>query len=118
MFHALIHECRIFNVLPVKGLQDTNGNIATPYELFIGEKPKIHHFRVFGCPVVARKWSTTQTSSGKKTECGIRGIFLSFDTNQKGYILYSPGSRQIYISGDVIFDEAFGTAIATNWQML
>jgi hypothetical protein len=118
MYHALVHSCRIFNVLPVKGLKNTAGNPATPHELFLGEQPKISHFRVFGCPVVARKWSTPQISSGKQTERGVRGIFLGMDTNQKGYIFYSPGTRQIYVSGDVIFDETFGTAIATNWQML
>ncbi len=48
---------------------------------------------------------------------GIRGIFLGFDINQKGYVFSSPGTHQIYISGDVLFDESFGTAIATNWQM-
>lgn len=32
-------------------------------------------------------------------------------------MIYSPGSHQIYISGDVLFDETFGTAIATTWYM-
>jgi hypothetical protein len=92
MYHALVHACRIFNVLPVKGLKNIAGNPATPHELFLGEQPTISHFRVFGCPVVARKWCTSQTSSGKQTERGIRGIFLGMDTNQKGYIFYSPGT--------------------------
>jgi hypothetical protein len=117
MFHALVYACHIFNVLPVKGLEDTNGNVCTPYTLFMGKKPKINHFRVFGCPVVARKWSTPQHSSGKQTERGIRGIFLGFDPNHKGYIFYAPGSFQIYISGDVLFNESFGTAIVTSWKM-
>jgi hypothetical protein len=118
MYHALSHACKIFNVLPVKELQNSDGNTAAPYELFVGSKPKIHHFRVFGCPVVARKWSTTQNSSGKQTERGIQGIFIGLDDNQKGYLFYAQGSRQIYTSGDVIFDESFWTTIATNWQML
>jgi hypothetical protein len=49
-------------------------------------------------------------------ERGVRGIFLGFDTNQKGYVFYSPGTRQIYISKDVVFDESFDTVIATTWQ--
>jgi transposase InsO family protein len=117
MFNALVYTCHIFNILPVKGLLDESGNVSTPYTLFHGEKPRINHFRVFGCPVVARKWSTPHTTSSKQTERGIRGIFLGFDYNQKGYVFYSPGSRQIYISGDVLFDETFGTAIATTWRM-
>ncbi len=117
MFHALAHASRIFNVLPVRGLYDEQGNIATPHLLFLGNKPRINHFCIFGSPVVARKWSTIQTSSGKQTEQGVRGIFIGFDMNQKGYLFYSPGSRQIYISGDKLFDESFGTAIAATWQM-
>jgi hypothetical protein len=117
MFHALAHASRIFNVLPVKGLHDEHGNVATPRQLSLGTKPCIGHFRIFGCPIVARKWSTVQTSSGKQTERGVTGIFLGFDTNQKGYLFYSPGSHQIYISGDMIFDETFSTAIAATWQM-
>jgi hypothetical protein len=68
IYHALIHACRIFNVLPVKELQNAAGSSATPYEFFLGEQPKINHFRVFACPVVARKWCTAQVSSGKQTE--------------------------------------------------
>jgi hypothetical protein len=117
MFHALAHASRIFNVLPVRGLYDEQGNVATPHLLFLGNKPQIKHFCIFGCPIVARKWSTIQTSSGKQTERGVRGIFIGFDMNQKGYLFYSPGSRQIYISGDLLFDESFGTAIAATWQM-
>jgi len=84
MFHTLLHSCHIFNVLPVKGLY-LNNHVSTPYELFHGEKPKIGHFRVFGCPVTAKKWSSTQSSAGKQTQRGIRGIFVGFADNQKGY---------------------------------
>lgn len=31
--------------------------------------------------------------------------------------MYAPESCQIYISGDVLFDESFGAAIATSWKM-
>jgi hypothetical protein len=111
MLHALVYACHIFNILPVKGLANTNGNVCTPHTLLIGEKPKINHYRVFGCPVVAHKRSTPQNSSGKQTKHGIRGIFIGFNWNQKGYIFYAPESCQIYISGDVLFDESFGAAM-------
>lgn len=65
-------------------------------------------------PFVAKKWSTKQSSIGKQTECGIPGTFIGLDTNQKGYVLYAPGTRQIYISGNIIVDETFGTAIAMS----
>jgi len=89
MFHALIYSCHIFNVLPMKG-RYLNGHVGTPYELFQGAKPAISQFRVVGCPVTARKWTTKQNSAGKQTQCGICGIFIGFAENQKGYLFYSP----------------------------
>jgi hypothetical protein len=69
----------------------------------------ISTYRVFGCPTVVKR-------SGKQTERGTRGIFIGFHSNHKGYLIYSPGSRQIIISGDVHFDETFLSAVATTWQ--
>jgi len=45
-----------------------------------------------------------------------RGIFIGFPPNQKGYLIFHPGSRQILVSVDVLFDESFHAAIATTWQ--
>jgi hypothetical protein len=36
--------------------------------------------------------------------------------HQKGYMIFTPASRKILISDDVIFDESFFAAIATTWQ--
>jgi transposase InsO family protein len=66
MFHSLVYSCKIFNVLPVKGLY-MHWHVGTPFELFQGAKPCISEFRVFGCPVTARKWTTSQNSAGKQT---------------------------------------------------
>jgi transposase InsO family protein len=83
MHHALIYSCHIFNVLPVKGLY-LNDHVGTPYELFQGVRPAISQFRVFGCPITARKWTMAQSSTGKQTKRGIRGNFIGFAENQKG----------------------------------
>jgi hypothetical protein len=115
-FHSLTYSCKIFKVLPVKGLY-IHGHVGTPFELFQGTKPCIREFRVFGCPVTARKWMTSQNGAGKQTQRGIRGIFIGFDKNQKGYLFYSPASRQIYLSGDIMFDESFNSTIATTWRL-
>ncbi len=116
MYHALVYACHIFNVLPVKGLY-SGDHVTTPLELLQGVKPSISHFRVFGCPVTARKWTTSTTSTGKQTERGIRGIFVGFDANQKGYMFYAPASRQLYISADIQFDEQLSSTIAHTWQL-
>jgi len=57
------------------------GHVSTPFELFQGKKPKISMFRVFWCPVTARKWTTKQNSAGKQTQRGIQGIFIGFAKN-------------------------------------
>ena len=62
------------------------------------------------------RWVTKQSSQGKQTERGIRGIFIGFDANNKCYMIFCPGSRSIITSEDVTFDEHFSSAIATTWQ--
>jgi transposase InsO family protein len=115
MHHALAYSCHIFNVLPIKGLY-SDGHVSTPFEMFQGIKPRIGHLRVFGCPITARHWVSAQHTNGKETQQGIRGIFIGLAENQKGYLFYSPASRQIYISGDITFDEHFSSTIATTWR--
>jgi len=115
MHHALLYSCHTFNALPVKGLF-LNRHVSTPFELFQGVKPKIGHLQVFGCPITARHWTTAENTNGKQTQRGIRGIFVGMADNQKGYLFYSPASRQLYISGDITFDETFSSTIATTWR--
>jgi hypothetical protein len=110
MYHALVYACQLFNVLPVKGLY-FGEHVSMPYELFQWIKPSISHFRVFGCPITACKWATSNSSNGKQTKHGIRGIFLGFDQNQIGYMFYAPASHQLYISADTLFDEQFSSTI-------
>ena len=115
-FQALCYAAHIFNVIPVHGLKNQAEVPATPYELFHGVKPSILPFRVFGCPSVIKSWTADERSNGKQTERGMRGIFIGFDNNKKGFLFYMPGSRNIVNSGDAIFDETFQSAIATTWQ--
>ncbi len=116
MYHALTYACHIINVLPVRGLLNEEDTPATPHQLFFGKCPMVSKYRVFGCPTIDHRWVTHNKSNGKQTEHGTRGIFIGFHANQKSYAIYSPGSRQIIISDDVIFDENFTSAIATTWQ--
>ena len=117
-FHALLYACEAFSVLPVKGLLNKDGNPATPHELFTGEKPCISDFRVFGCPVVVKKYVARidGNATSNQTQRGIRGIFIGFPRNQKGFLVFVPSTRQIVVSGDVVFDETFYCAIATTWR--
>lgn len=115
-FHALCYASAIFNVLPIC-VHTTEGDIpCTPYQLYYGQLPCVSSFRVFRSPVVVKRWVTEASSTGKLTERGTRGIFIGFPPNQKGYLVYCPGSRQILVLDDVLFGESFQAAIATTWQ--
>jgi transposase InsO family protein len=115
-FQAICYAAQIFNVLPVRGLKNQEEIPSTPHEMFFGAKPCILPFRVFGCPCIIKRWVAEERSQGKQTERGMRGIFIGFDTNRKGFLFYMPGSRNIINSGDATFDETFYSAIATTWQ--
>ena len=45
-----------------------------------------------------------------------RGIFIGIPKNQKGYIVYVPGTRKIISSYDVVFDESFSSSLAYTSQ--
>ena len=44
--YALQHAWKVFNCLPVRGLE-IEGRPATPFEMFIGDKPCLSKFKVF-----------------------------------------------------------------------
>ena len=132
-YYAAKYAAEIFNVLPVKGARFPNGKQGTPYELFHEQKPRVSSFRVFGCPCVAKKFSValndiTSTAHisvrnrrrnnirNHTSQRGVRGIFIGFPHNQKGFQIYVPSTRQTKTSLDVEFDEHFKTAIAYNWK--
>jgi hypothetical protein len=54
LYHALLHACNVSNKLPLKDLVTADGTVSTPFELFVGSKPMVSHFRVFGCPCIAK----------------------------------------------------------------
>jgi hypothetical protein len=74
----------------------------TPEEAFIGVKPEVGHFRIFGCPVyfyVPKEKRTKLDPSGRK------GTFVGYSESSKAYWIYIPGQRQIEVIRDVIFEE-------------
>jgi len=115
-YHAMVYATHIFNVLPLHGVKNKVDYPTAPYEIFFGKKPCIARFQVFGCPVINRHWKKHQSSQGKQTERGYRGIFIGILTTNKGYMIYCLGSRNIVTAEDATFDELFMSAIALNWQ--
>ena len=121
LYHAIKYAAVLHNVLPINEITKTNGDLATPYELFHGKKPKIKNLRVFGCPAVRKRYSasdkdaTSQQLSRWNLQCGIRCIFIGLPDNRAGWLFYSPNSRlSTSVSYDAVFDESFSTPIALS----
>ncbi len=94
LYHAWLHACNVVNMLPLKGLVTAEGTVTTPFELFVGSKPIVSHFRVFGCPCIAKKWTISvdgkPEDNSKGTQRRIRGIHLGFFPTLKGLLLLCP----------------------------
>lgn len=65
-------------------------------------KPDIGHIQVFGCLVHMR---TPGNQVMKLDDRSIQVINLGKEPGTKGYRLYDPNSKRIYISRDVVFEE-------------
>jgi transposase InsO family protein len=90
---------RLHNHLPTKICGD-----VTPIELWLGRKPSIKYFRVFGCKVFVRIPRPYWTS--KLSERAEQGIFLGYDENRKGSIIWIQDDQRMVFSRDVKFMES------------
>lgn len=72
-----LYATSIFNILPIRDLYTPEGEATMPFHLFTGHKHLLAHYHVFGCPITAKKW--TSSSQGhtliKQTEHGVHGYF-------------------------------------------
>ena len=112
VYFALMYTTyHIFTVLPIKDLINEDGDLTTPYKLATGTKPSVSHLRVLFCPCIVRK-ATAHVE--KKTlnmryqaQKGFRGIFVSIQEHQKGYLVYVPSTRKVISSYDVVLYKIF-----------
>jgi hypothetical protein len=81
----------------------------TPEEAWSGEKPSVHHFKVFGCLAFAHIPDSQRTKLDDKS---IKCIHLGVSEESKAYKLYDPEKKKIIISRDVVFEERKGW----NWS--
>jgi hypothetical protein len=74
----------------------------TPYELLIGNKPNVSHFRVFGskCYVLLKR-SKSSMFSPKVYEC----FMLGYDSNSHAYHVFNKDSNCVKTTCDAVFDE-------------
>lgn len=93
------------NRSPTKLLQ------CTPYEAWCGNKPSVHHLRIFGSKaIVLNKRPGKSKFAAKSYECFIVG----YSPESKAYRLYDPATRQIIKSRDLKFLEDTYTANIGN----
>jgi hypothetical protein len=95
---AVLTTIYLLNRVPCKA----NDN-RTPFELWYGKKPVVHHLKIFGCIVFVRN---TKLNLKKLEDRGRRMIFVGYERRSKAYRAYDPVTKQVTITRDVIFDEA------------
>ncbi|WVZ85487.1 LOW QUALITY PROTEIN: hypothetical protein U9M48_032409 [Paspalum notatum var. saurae] len=74
----------------------------TPYEAWYGSKPDVRHLKVFGCIAYAHINSEKRQKLDDKSE---KCIFIGYSEQTKGYRVYNPITKRLFVSRDVIFDE-------------
>jgi hypothetical protein len=60
----------------------------TPKEAFIGVKPEVGHFMIFGCPIYIHIPKEKRT---KLDPLGRKGTFVGYSESSKAYRIYIPG---------------------------
>jgi hypothetical protein len=76
--------------------------LKTSEEMFTGKKPKVSHFKIFGCPVFIH---IPKEKRNKLDPSGKNGIFVGYCEVSKAFRIYIPGQHHIEINRDVTFDE-------------
>jgi len=94
----------LLNRCPTKAVQDKN-----PIEAWSGKKPSAKHLRVFGSICYIHVPDQKRHKLEDKT---IRGIFLGYSTQSKGYRVYNLQTKKLTISIDIEVDES----ATWNWE--
>ncbi|XP_055960613.1 uncharacterized protein LOC126668274 [Mercurialis annua] len=75
----------------------------TSYELWIGRKPKISYFRVFGCKCFILNTKDDLGNFDSKTD---EGVFLGYAYNSKSFRVFNKRTLVVEESMHVVFDES------------
>ena len=74
----------------------------TPFEAWSRNKPNISHLRVFGCEAFSYIIFEKIKKLDKRAK---KCIFMGYGNQHRGYMLYSPYYRVVFISKDIKFNE-------------
>ncbi|CAL8992477.1 unnamed protein product [Prunus brigantina] len=94
----------ILNRCPTKSL-----NNITPFEAYSGRKPGIAHLSIFGSLCYVHVPSEPRHKLEPKS---VKGVFVGYATCEKGYIIFDPISKKLFLSRDIIFDDE----ASWNWK--
>lgn len=75
----------------------------TPYELWVGQKPGVAHFKKFGCRAVFLRKGPQRGSKWQPK--GALGVMVGYDSSAKGFRIWEPGTTKVHITRDVKFLE-------------
>jgi hypothetical protein len=111
---ALKYACKQLRVLPAKNLVVIDGKPTSTYSILYGKKPRIGHFKVFGCPVVFKCYSPLINGKAltdfTELQRGCQGVFVGFPDDQAGWLLFVAtkiNDSHLVVSSDVVFDQYF-----------
>lgn len=93
---AGIYATTIINRLPRKILKN-----KSPYEVFTGEVPNTHHFRVFGCNAYCQIKVEQPKLAEETRTCAFVGI-----AGDNQYRVFDLDRNMFFLTRDVTFDEA------------
>jgi len=74
-----------------------------PFEKLWNMEPSISYLRVFGCVYYVFVPNYLRSKMEKKV---VRGIFIGYDSQRKGWRCCDPTIRKCYTSQNLVFDEA------------
>lgn len=101
---AMCTTIYILNRCPTKAIERKN-----MYETWMGKKPNISHFKVFGFDAYAFVIPEKRKKMDKRSE---KYMFLGYDNQHRTYKLYPSSSKAVFISRDVKFNDLLGESIS------
>jgi hypothetical protein len=75
---------------------------CTPYEVWHGVKPAVHHLCTFGC-VAHVKQGNKKLS--KLEDRSTPMVFIGYERGSKAWRFYNPSTERVHISRDAVFEE-------------
>jgi len=116
-FHGLQYAAHIFNILPIRGLTAAQSDMpATPWQLFYGTRPLATTFGFSAARSPCAAGLLLNAPTGNRPNVASAVSLSVVILIKRGFLIFTPGSRQLVISDDVIFNENFYSTIALTWQ--